>query len=126
GIERCMEVGTGRQDMLIKQLSNDLSVAPQLSGADVRAAHAVGFLSIVCNRHDGEAAGQVQFAKIAEVASSLGMAAHYLPVKSGGVTVEAAAAFGLLMAELPKPILAYCRTGTRSETLWNMACTRQG
>ncbi|MEK7317853.1 MAG: aminotransferase class V-fold PLP-dependent enzyme [Pseudomonadota bacterium] len=125
-IERCLEVGAGRQDMQIKQLSNDVSVAPQLSGADVRAAHAIGFRSIVCNRHDGEAAGQTQFAKIAEVASSLGMAAHYLPVESGDVTVEAAAAFGLLVAELPKPVLAYCRTGTRSATLWNLASSRQG
>ncbi|GAA7769178.1 class V aminotransferase [Cupriavidus sp. SHE] len=125
-IERCREAGAGRQDMQIRQLSNDVSVAPQLSGADVRAAHAIGFRSIVCNRHDGEAAGQTQFAKIAEVASSLGMAAHYLPVESGDVTVEAAAAFGLLVAELPKPVLAYCRTGTRSATLWNLASSRQG
>ncbi|MEK7693844.1 MAG: TIGR01244 family phosphatase, partial [Pseudomonadota bacterium] len=35
-------------------------------------------------------------------------------------------AFGLLVAELPKPVLAYCRTGTRSATLWNLASSRQG
>jgi len=125
-MERCRDVGAGLPGMQIRQLSDDMSVAPQLSEADVRAAHALGFRSIVCNRHDGEAAGQVQFESIAEVASSLGMAAHYLPVKSGDVTAEAAAAFGVLMAELPKPILAYCRTGTRSATLWHMAGTGQG
>ncbi|CAG9166811.1 Cysteine desulfurase IscS [Cupriavidus pampae] len=125
-IERCMEVSTGGQDVQIKQLSNDVSVAGQLSGADVLAAHAVGFRSIVCNRHDGEAADQAEFANIAEVANSLGMAAHYLPVTSGDITVEDAATFSLLINELPKPILAYCRTGTRSATLWDMACTEQG
>jgi sulfide:quinone oxidoreductase len=40
------------------------------------------------------------------------------PVRSGGVTQADADAFGALMAELPKPVLAYCRTGTRCATLW--------
>jgi sulfide:quinone oxidoreductase len=39
-------------------------------------------------------------------------------VRSGGVSLDDAAAFAELMAELPKPVLAYCRTGTRCATLW--------
>ncbi|KAI3590946.1 Sulfide:quinone oxidoreductase, Type II [Cupriavidus sp. U2] len=125
-IARCQQVRAGRQEMQIQHLSDDVSVAAQLSDAGVRTAHALGFRAIVCNRHDGEADGQARFANIAEVADSLGMAARYLPVKSDGVTAEDAAAFGALVAELPKPVLAYCRTGTRSATLWRLAATSSG
>jgi len=125
-IARCRESGAGGPEMQIRHLSDDVSVAAQLSDADVRAAHALGFRSIVCNRPDEEAAAQARFANIAEVAGSLGMAAHYLPVKSDSVTAEDAVAFGSLVAALPKPVLAYCRTGTRSATLWNLAGTSLG
>ena len=120
-IERCREAEESGQTLQVKQLSDEVGVSAQLSGTDVRAAHAIGFRSIVCNRPDGEAAGQTPFAQIAEVAGALGMTVRYLPVESGRVTDEAAAAFRALVAGLPKPVLAYCRTGTRAEMLWNSA-----
>lgn len=127
-IARCQGVINVREERAenqINHLSNDVSVAAQLSAADVQTAHALGFRSIVCNRHDEEDAGQPRFAEIAEVADSLGMPAHYLPVKSGSVTAEDATAFRLLLTELPKPVLIYCRTGTRSATLWSLAEIRR-
>uniref|UniRef100_UPI003F499A54 aminotransferase class V-fold PLP-dependent enzyme n=1 Tax=Cupriavidus yeoncheonensis TaxID=1462994 RepID=UPI003F499A54 len=124
-IVRCQEAGTGLQQMQIRHLSDDVSVATQLTGADVVAAYTNGFRSIVCNRPDGESACQTPYAEIAEVACSLGMVAHYLPVESGRVTDVQAANFGSLMASLPKPVLAYCRTGTRSAMLWNSARIEQ-
>jgi sulfide:quinone oxidoreductase len=42
-------------------------------------------------------------------------------VRSGGVTLADAQEFGALLAELPKPVLAYCRSGTRCATLWSLS-----
>ncbi len=125
-IESCQEAGMSPQALQIKYLSNDLSVAAQIDRAGVRIAHSNGFRSIVCNRHDGESANQTAFADVAEIAQSLGMVAHYMPMASGRVTLNDAVAFELLLAELPKPVLAYCRTGTRSESLWRLGSSSQG
>jgi sulfide:quinone oxidoreductase len=50
-----------------------------------------------------------------------GLEARYLPVTAGKVTDEDAEAFGAALPSLPGPVLAYCRTGTRSATLWSLA-----
>lgn len=104
--------------MDIKTLSPALSVCPQITPNDVAALAAAGFKSIVCNRPDGEGADQTNFSDIERVAQALGLATHYLPVVSGKVSAEDGVAFGRLLATLPAPVLAYCRSGTRSSTLW--------
>lgn len=101
-----------------KKLSNELSVSPQIVSSDVARLAEQGFKSIICNRPDGEGADQPLFTEIESAARAAGLAARYLPVSTGKVTDEDAALFGAASAELPKPILAYCRTGTRSTTLW--------
>ena len=80
-----------------------------------------GFRSIICNRPDGEAADQPTFEEIEVAAKAKGLEARYLPVVSGKVRDQDAKDFSALTAELPKPVLAYCRTGTRSITLWSLA-----
>jgi sulfide:quinone oxidoreductase len=104
-----------------KSLTAELAVTKQIASADIGAIAAEGFKSIICNRPDGEGADQPVFAEIAQAAEAAGLATRYLPVTSGMVTDEDAAKFGAALAELPKPILAYCRTGTRSTTLWALS-----
>ena len=53
-------------------------------------------------------------------AAKAGLEARYIPVVAGTVRDEDVAAFREAMAALPKPALAYCRTGTRSVTLWSL------
>lgn len=103
------------------KLTPELSVAPQISAADVADLAKQGFKSIVCNRPDGEGADQPLFAEIAQAAAAAGLEARYVPVVSGIVSDEAARAFGDALDGMPKPMLAYCRTGTRSTTLWALA-----
>lgn len=107
--------------MEIKQLDGDISVSPQITAADLSAIAKAGFKSVVCNRPDGEGNDQPLFHEIEEAAKQAGLACHYLPVESGKVSDEDAAAFGALFAGLPKPALAYCRSGTRSVTLWSLS-----
>ncbi len=106
---------------MVKRLTDEISVAPQIKASELAELAAQGFRSIVCNRPDGEGADQPVFDEIERAAASAGLMARYVPVATGKVTDADAAAFSAAWAELPKPILAYCRSGTRSTTLWALA-----
>jgi sulfide:quinone oxidoreductase len=104
--------------MDIREITEELSVAAQIHADDVSAIAAAGFRAVICNRPDGESSDQPCCDDIAAAVKATGMAWRVQPVRSGGVTQADADAFGALMAELPKPVLAYCRSGTRCATLW--------
>ena len=102
-----------------RKVTDELSVAPQISIEDVAAAKAAGFRSILCNRPDGESADQPGFKAIEAAAKSAGLAVRYQPVRM--VSEADANTFAAACRELPKPILAYCRSGTRCVTLWTIS-----
>ena len=106
--------------MDIKKLTPEISVAPQINPADMKAIKDQGFRAIICNRPDGEGADQPTFKEIEAAAGKHGLDAAYLPIVAGKVGDDDADCFADLMTELPGPVLAYCRTGTRSATLWSL------
>lgn len=106
--------------MDIKKLTSKISVAPQITPADMKAIKDQGFRAIICNRPDGEGADQPTFKEIEAEATKHGLDAAYLPIVAGKVGDDDADCFADLMTELPGPVLAYCRTGTRSATLWSL------
>jgi sulfide:quinone oxidoreductase len=107
-------------------LTPTFAVAPQILATDVQELATKGFRSIVCNRPDGEGADQPNFAEIANACRQAGLEAAYLPVVSGEVSDDDARAFGDLLERLPNPTLAFCRTGTRSATLWSLSEATKG
>ena len=107
--------------MQARKITDQLSVSPQIQPAEVAEAKEAGFRAIVVNRPDGEGADQPTFAEIAAAAKKAGIEARYLPVETGKVTDADAAAFATAMDELPKPVLGYCRSGTRTTTLWALS-----
>jgi sulfide:quinone oxidoreductase len=107
--------------MEIKTISNGFSVSPQIVANDIKEIAKLGFRSIVCNRPDGEGADQPTFEEISNAAKEAGLEIRYQPIVSGKVSDDDARDFGRLYDELPKPIFAYCRTGTRSTTLWSLS-----
>lgn len=111
--------------MDIKNLSESLSVCPQISPDDIKAIKDLGFASIICNRPDGEADDQPGFEQMAETAHILGVKISYIPVIGGQISDEDVALFETTTDHLPKPILAYCRTGTRCTILWSLCQAEQ-
>ncbi len=107
--------------MEIKPISADIAVSPQITAQDLETIAQQGYRAIICNRPDGEGADQPVFEEIAAAARAQGLEARYLPVVSGKVSDADAESFGRALRELPGPVLAYCRTGTRSATLWSLA-----
>jgi sulfide:quinone oxidoreductase len=102
----------------IHQLTEQLSVAAQIDVADIAALAAQGFRSVINNRPDGEVDGQPTGAVLEVAARQAGLDYRHIPVVSGQLQDVQVQAFAAALEELPGPMLAFCRTGTRSTTLW--------
>jgi sulfide:quinone oxidoreductase len=102
-------------------LSPNVSVAPQIAPGDVAGIAAHGFKSIICNRPDGEEANQPAWREIEAAARSAGLQGAHIPVSGKDFRPETVEAFAAALETLPKPILAYCRAGTRSAILWALS-----
>jgi sulfide:quinone oxidoreductase len=107
--------------MDIKALTPHLSITPQVMVAELEAVAQMGFKAIICNRPDGEGPDQPSFSEMQQAALAHGLQMLYLPAESGKVRDEDGKAFGELLATLPAPVLAYCRTGMRSTTMWALS-----
>ncbi|MDS9469165.1 TIGR01244 family sulfur transferase [Paracoccus sp. MBLB3053] len=107
--------------MDIRSIETGISVGPQIMPADLAELKHLGFRAVICNRPDGEGPDQPGFPEIAQAAAAEGIEAIYLPVQAGMVRDEDATAFAGALQRLPGPVFAYCRTGTRSTTLWSLA-----
>ncbi|MCG3268156.1 bifunctional protein tyrosine phosphatase family protein/NAD(P)/FAD-dependent oxidoreductase [Yoonia sp. I 8.24] len=107
--------------MELNTLTAGVSASPQIMPADLQVIKDAGFRSVICNRPDGEGSDQPTFQEIAKAAETLGIEAVYQPIVAGKVSDEDAETFGKSLNDLPGPVLAYCRTGTRSATLWSLS-----
>ena len=110
-----------------KKLTPRLSVAPQVTVADLALLAEQGFKTIINNRPDGEAESQPLSADLAAEASRLGLVFIEMPVKSSGISDQDVSDFGQQLAAAKAPVLAFCRTGTRCTNLWALnAANTQG
>lgn len=100
-----------------RRVTDTLSVAPQIGLEDVEAARALGFVRIVNNRPDGESLDQISSDKIEAAAKAAGLDYVHIPVM-GGPTQAQASAMHEAVSTADGPVLAYCRSGTRSITTW--------
>lgn len=107
--------------MDLRKLSDDVSVAPQILPEEMPAIAALGFRSILCNRPNNEDPGQPDFQELAAAAQDAGLDFRHIPVAGRSIDDADAMAYRAALAEMPGPVLAYCRSGTRSTYLWALA-----
>jgi uncharacterized protein (TIGR01244 family) len=106
----------------LRQIADDVFVAPQLDAAAMAEVARLGFKSVVNNRPDFEhGPDQPTNASVEAAATAAGLAYRFLPVAGGYQSPEEIAAFKKLLAELPHPLLAFCRSGARSTRLYQQA-----
>lgn len=106
----------------IRPVAPDVCVAPQLTPEAMAEAAAMGFKSVVNNRPDFEhGPNQPSSAQIQAAARAAGLEYRFLPVDGGYQSPEEIAAFAQLLAELPRPLLVFCRSGARSTRLFMAA-----
>jgi uncharacterized protein (TIGR01244 family) len=100
-----------------RKVTDEFAVAPQIELADIARAKAEGFVLLINNRPDGEAPGQPTSDEMESAAKAVGLAYAHIPVR-GGPTPDQVDAEHRLLAETDGPVLAWCRSGTRSITTW--------
>ena len=109
----------------VQRLDSDVAVAPQLGPQSMAEAAAAGFRSVINNRPDFEGGpDQPTSAAIEAAARAAGLEYVWLPVASSFQSESEIARFAELIETLPKPILAFCRSGARSGRLWQAARRR--
>lgn len=107
--------------MSITWIAPDYAVSPQLRPGDLPEIAAAGYYAIVNNRPDGEAPDQPSSEAIEAAARQLGLDYAYIPVVPGEVSSEAARRLDRFLAAAEGPVLAFCRSGSRSLQLWKLA-----
>ena len=106
---------------MFRKLDEQVSVYGQLTPEDVAAARAQGFTAIVNNRPDDEQPGQPAGDDIAAAAEAAGVAYTAIPIDHNGFSAAQVSAMVGVLTQESGPILAFCRSGTRSTFLWALA-----
>jgi uncharacterized protein (TIGR01244 family) len=104
--------------MKTTELSDRVMASPQIAAADFAALPAAGVSTVINNRPDDEDPGQLSSAQAAQLAAEAGLAYRHIPVTAATLSDEAVDAFRQEVEAAPGKVLAYCRSGTRSMTLW--------
>ena len=111
---------------MFRQLTERVFASSQIGFAEVAEAAAQGVALIINNRPEDESDDQVPGAEIEAAAHAAGMDYVAIPVTHAGFSEWQMEAMAKALAEAPGPVLAYCRSGTRSTLLWALAEASRG
>jgi uncharacterized protein (TIGR01244 family) len=106
----------------MRQLDSTVFVSGQIAPEEIGA---LGVAMIVNNRPDGEEPGQPESDTIRAAAEAAGVAYRHIPV-AGGFSLPQVAQMADALAAAEGPVLAFCKSGTRSAFLWALARSRMG
>ena len=111
---------------MIRHINESISVAPQIAVEHVADIAAAGFKTIVNNRPDDEEAGQIPGDAIRAAAEAAGLSYTAIPITHAGFSYPQIAAMAEVLGAADGPVLAFCRSGTRSCNLWALAQAKNG
>lgn len=113
--------------MPIEKIADYLYVSRQLDERIAKRAAQYEIKTVICNRPDGEEPNQPDFETVKNWLNKYGIEnVIYMPVTMDSINDESLQAFQEAVANSPAPILAYCRSGTRSAMMWAMNQTKRG
>lgn len=107
--------------MELKRINDEVSVAGQILPSELADIKQAGFVAIVNNRPDGEAPDQPTGAEIKAAAEAAGLKYYSIPMGREGVSPEMIEQTRAALEGSDGPVLCFCRTGTRSTTLWALS-----
>jgi sulfide:quinone oxidoreductase len=110
----------------LAELTPGISAAGSLDRDDIEALAQQGVRTIVNNRPDGEDPGQLSAAEAQQIAEAHGIAYHHIPFTMPTLSQAEVEAFAAVLAGQPEPLVAHCRSGTRSALLWALVRLREG
>jgi uncharacterized protein (TIGR01244 family) len=111
---------------MINRIDERVSVAPQIWPSELLNFAKDGFAMIVNNRPDDEEAGQPSSVEVESAARVVGLGYRAIPVTHSGFSHAQIDAMVEALQSARGPVLAYCRSGTRSCFLWALARAKMG
>jgi len=105
----------------LKRINEHVSVSGQIQPEDVATLKSLGFVAIVNNRPDGESPDQPAGAQIEAAAEAAGLAYHAIPLGREGVNPDLVERTRAVIEGSDGPVFCFCRSGTRSTTLWALS-----
>lgn len=108
-----------------RKVTDEFSVAPQIAPGDIAEAAKQGFVLVINNRPDGEAPDQPSSEQMEAEAKAAGVAYAHVPVR-GMPTQDQIDQVQTLIERAPGPVLAFCRSGTRSIVTWSLGQNQSG
>ena len=112
---------------MFRKIDDRTYASPQITVDQVAQAKALGVGLIVNNRPEGESDDQTPGDDIAAAARAAGIAYVAIPVTHAGFSMAQVEALRAALAQAADaPVLAYCRSGTRSTLLWALAQATTG
>lgn len=108
-----------------RRVTDQLSVSPQIGLDDLKRAADLGFKLVINNRPDGEDPAQPSSAQVEAAAKAAGLQYAYIPVR-GGPTQDQVAEERSILENSEGPVLAFCRSGTRSIVTWSIGQALSG
>jgi uncharacterized protein (TIGR01244 family) len=111
---------------MIRKIDDKISVAPQIAPEEIAELARAGFKGIVNNRPDGEDAGQPEGEAVRRAAEAAGLSYTAIPVTHAGFSADMIEGMADALQAAGGPVLAYCRSGTRSCNLWALAEASRG
>ncbi|MCG6504282.1 TIGR01244 family sulfur transferase [Kingella sp. SNUBH-2017] len=113
--------------MALEKLADYLYVSKQLNERLAKQAAQYEIKTVICNRPDGEEPGQPDFETVRGWLQAAGIEnVVYLPVTMDSINDQLLEEFRETVAKSPAPILAYCRSGTRSTLMWALNQAKLG
>ena len=117
----------GSSSIALQAIGPDVYAAPQLGPEAMVAAAQAGFKSVINNRPDGEGGSEQPLSAAIEAAAiAAGLQYAHLPVKGGYQSPQEIESCASLLAQLPRPVLMFCRSGARSTQLYMQAQALSG
>lgn len=107
--------------MDIKTINTQMSVCGQVELGDVAEIKKLGYVALINNRPDYEVEQQPTNDQIRQAAQEAGLDYYFLPVGREGLSPKTLVQTCDILAQAAGPVLAFCRTGTRSTTVWALS-----
>jgi uncharacterized protein (TIGR01244 family) len=110
----------------LMDLAPGLTAAGALTAANIEALAASGVKTIVNNRPDNEDPGQLPADEARRLCAAHGIAYHHIPFVAATLTRGDVDAFAAVLKSAAQPLVAHCRSGTRSTMIWALTRLREG
>ena len=111
---------------MFRQVSESVFASPQIDVEAIAEAKAQGIVRVINTRPEGESDDQTPGAEIEAAARAMGIDYVAIPVGHGGFSQAQVDAMIDALDNAEGPVLAYCRSGTRSTLLWALARAKAG